>query len=174
VRKILLEWLPRLLRMSRPIDRAHAKQLMINAKLRELELKERCSRSLLANVLDIDDDFKVGNNSSSSSLGNSCSRAAPTSGGGGYDADNNLHGVPGGGGGVGGSGGGGTRSELTYILREMRYITDYMRQDDSNRLLSNDWKFAAMVVDRICLWLFTIYTAVSSIAVVSHAPNLFS
>lgn len=31
---------------------------MISSRMKELELKERSSKSLLANVLDIDDDFR--------------------------------------------------------------------------------------------------------------------
>ena len=31
---------------------------MLNNRMKELELKERSSKSLLANVLDIDDDFR--------------------------------------------------------------------------------------------------------------------
>lgn len=38
--------------------------------MKELELKERSSKSLLANVLDIDDDFRhVGINSSQTAIG---------------------------------------------------------------------------------------------------------
>lgn len=41
--------------------------------MKELELKERSSKSLLANVLDIDDDFRhVGINSSQTAIGSKC------------------------------------------------------------------------------------------------------
>ena len=47
--------------MSRPgerMKRNEQNQLKYNAKQKDMEMKERSSRSLLANVLDIDDDFR--------------------------------------------------------------------------------------------------------------------
>lgn len=44
--------------MSRPGKKITRKTIMMNTRMRELELKERSSKSLLANVLDIDDDFR--------------------------------------------------------------------------------------------------------------------
>lgn len=55
IRIVFLYWLPCLLRMSRPDNpEAHPpKNLQADA-----EMRERSSKSLLANVLDIDDDFR--------------------------------------------------------------------------------------------------------------------
>lgn len=58
VKKVFLMWLPWVLCMSRPGRKITRKSLMISARMKELELKERSSKSLLANVLDIDDDFR--------------------------------------------------------------------------------------------------------------------
>lgn len=55
---MFLLWLPWVLCMSRPGRKITRKQLMISSRMKELELKERSSKSLLANVLDIDDDFR--------------------------------------------------------------------------------------------------------------------
>lgn len=44
--------------MSRPGKKITRKTIMLNNRMKELELKERSSKSLLANVLDIDDDFR--------------------------------------------------------------------------------------------------------------------
>ncbi|KAK4289092.1 hypothetical protein Pmani_037919 [Petrolisthes manimaculis] len=44
--------------MSRPGKKITRKTIMMTNKMRELELKERSSKSLLANVLDIDDDIR--------------------------------------------------------------------------------------------------------------------
>ena len=38
--------------------------------------------------------------------------------------------------------------ELELILREIRVITDKIREDDDCSNVSGDWKFAAMVLDR--------------------------
>lgn len=44
--------------MSRPGKKVTRKTIMMNSRIKEMELKERSSRSLLANVLDMDDDFR--------------------------------------------------------------------------------------------------------------------
>ena len=50
--------------MQRPGKDITRKRLMQSAKLRELELRERSSKSLLANVLDLDDDIRANSNNS--------------------------------------------------------------------------------------------------------------
>ncbi|KAK4019519.1 hypothetical protein OUZ56_001534 [Daphnia magna] len=58
VRTLFLLWLPWILRMSRPGKKVTRKTILMNSRIKEMELKERSSRSLLANVLDMDDDFR--------------------------------------------------------------------------------------------------------------------
>lgn len=53
-----MQWLPWILRMGRPGKKITRKTILLNNRMKELELKERSSKSLLANVLDIDDDFR--------------------------------------------------------------------------------------------------------------------
>lgn len=64
VRVVFLYWLPCLLRMSRPLpDPEEEEKLKKNAaKIQCVELKDRSSKSLLANVLDIDDDIRCNHN----------------------------------------------------------------------------------------------------------------
>ena len=49
-----------MLRMGRPGEKITRKTIMMQNKMKELDLKERSSKSLLANVLDMDDDFRCG------------------------------------------------------------------------------------------------------------------
>ena len=44
--------------MARPGEKITRKSIMMQNKMKELDLKERSSKSLLANVLDMDDDFR--------------------------------------------------------------------------------------------------------------------
>ena len=44
--------------MQRPGKPITRKTIMMTNRMRELELKEKSSKSLLANVLDMDDDFR--------------------------------------------------------------------------------------------------------------------
>ena len=57
VRVIFLQWIPFLLRMSRPGEKFSFKTIQIQNKMKEIDPPG--SRSLLANVLDMDDDFKT-------------------------------------------------------------------------------------------------------------------
>jgi len=47
--------------------------------------------------------------------------------------------------------------ELTSLLQELRCITRRMRSDEEKENETNDWKFAAMVIDRLCFYLFSVY-----------------
>lgn len=62
--------------------------------------------------------------------------------------------------------------ELTLILKEIRFITDQLRKEDETSDVTKDWKFAAMVVDRLCLIIFTLFTIIATLAVLFSAPHI--
>jgi len=135
--------------------------------MNELQLKEKACKSLLANVLDMDDDLRMmalssgggfiklngfhpennSNpsadmnhiNSSHANLNNSCTSA---------------------------------NRELKSILKEMRFMTNRLKAMDEENEIESDWKFAAMVIDRFCLIIFTTFTIVTTIAVLFSAPHI--
>ena len=39
--------------------------------------------------------------------------------------------------------------------------------------MESDWKFAAMVLDRLCLVTYTTFTIVATVAMLSTAPHVF-
>ena len=47
-----------------------------------------------------------------------------------------------------------------------------LRDDDESAATENDWKFAAMVLDRLCLLTFTLFTIVATVAVLAAAPHV--
>lgn len=47
-----------------------------------------------------------------------------------------------------------------------------MRKEDEDHDVARDWKFAAMVVDRLCLIFFTLFTIIATIAVLLSAPHI--
>ena len=122
--------------------------------MRELELKERSSRSLLANVLDIDDDFR-GTHNSTHFLRPAVSAAT-------VDDSTTIH-----------HSCLQTQRDLQAILKELRFITTKIRDEESDKEIISDWKFAAMVVDRFCLIFFTMFTIVATAAVLITAPHVF-
>lgn len=198
VKLMFLVWMPCLLCMSRPnreestgkSDKNKSTSSSIH-HLPDLEFRAKSSRSLLANVLDLDDDLR----SSTRSYPGARSQVAPMPehmveqqhasmmmvGGGGNGSGGG--GGAGSGGGGGGGGGGmasamaavaclGPHRELSLILKELRMITDKLRKDEEDEEITNDWKFAAMVVDRMCLYIFTFFTVAATIAVLMSAPHV--
>ncbi|XP_055847513.1 neuronal acetylcholine receptor subunit alpha-7-like isoform X2 [Episyrphus balteatus] len=185
IRIIFLCWLPWILRMSRPgrplilefpptpcSDTSSERKHQI---LSDVELKERSSKSLLANVLDIDDDFR-----------HNCRPMTP---GGTLPHNTAFYRTVYGQGDDGSIGPIGstrmpdavthhtcikssTEYELGLILKEIRFITDQLRKEDEDNDIANDWKFAAMVVDRLCLIIFTMFTILATIAVLLSAPHI--
>ena len=57
VQIVFLQWLPWLLHMSRPGEKITRKSIQMQKKMKELDKKEIASKSLLANVLDMEDDI---------------------------------------------------------------------------------------------------------------------
>ncbi|CAL4073210.1 unnamed protein product, partial [Meganyctiphanes norvegica] len=160
VRTVFLQWLPWILRMSRPGKKITRKGIILKNKMRELEMNERSSRSLLANVLDIDDDIRqiqaMTPHSSDGSfrtlVGRSFEEGALPMSQHSYCFSNSR--------------------ELQNILQELRFITGKVRNGDVEHETMLDWKFAAMVIDRCCLITFTLYTAISTVVVLLQAPHV--
>lgn len=145
--------------MSRPGKKITRKTILMNSRMKELELKERSSKSLLANVLDIDDDFRNvsgGNNASTmttTSLGSGFLRQPTTI------EETAMPST-------------GSQRDLQHILRELQFITNRMKKADEEAEVISDWKFAAMVVDRFCLIIFTMFTIIATVAVLVSAPHI--
>ena len=66
----------------------------------------------------------------------------------------------------------GLHRELGAILKEIKVITDKIREDDETSIIEGDWKFAAMVLDRICLVFFTLFTVIATFSVLAVAPHV--
>ncbi|KAM7003201.1 neuronal acetylcholine receptor subunit alpha-7 [Tautogolabrus adspersus] len=81
------------------------------------------------------------------------------------------------GGGAGGRAGGGVivgstvEAELNLILEEVRYIARRFRGQDEEETVCNEWKFAAAVIDRLCLVAFSLFTILCTIGILMSAPN---
>ena len=63
--------------------------------------------------------------------------------------------------------------ELCLILKEIKVITDKIKDDDESAAVESDWKFAAMVLDRLCLIVYTVFTIVATVAMLMTAPHVF-
>lgn len=151
VKTLFLQWLPWILRMSRPGKKITRKTIKEGQKMKTMrDIKERSSKSLLANVLDMDDDIRV----SSSYLRMDAAAAVATS-----SADMSSPCAL-------------AQRDLQAILREIRFVTSRMKKAEEDAEVVADWKFAAMVVDRMCLIVFTSFTIIATVAVLLSAPHI--
>jgi len=62
---------------------------------------------------------------------------------------------------------------LNMILKELQTITNKIKNDEEDEEKSLDWKFAAMVIDRLCLVIFTFATFISTAVTVITSKNFF-
>ncbi|XP_042295528.1 neuronal acetylcholine receptor subunit alpha-7-like isoform X1 [Sceloporus undulatus] len=61
--------------------------------------------------------------------------------------------------------------ELGHILEELRFVAQCFRGRDAAQAACSQWKFAAAVVDRLCLVTFALIHIVCSIGILMAAPN---
>ncbi|XP_029437426.1 neuronal acetylcholine receptor subunit alpha-7-like isoform X2 [Rhinatrema bivittatum] len=61
--------------------------------------------------------------------------------------------------------------QLQQILEEVQYIADRSREQDAGELACNEWKFAATVIDRLCLVAFAVFNIICTISILMSAPN---
>ncbi|KAG5842863.1 hypothetical protein ANANG_G00182260 [Anguilla anguilla] len=83
-------------------------------------------------------------------------------------------------GGAGGPGAGGVAPgfqggtgdpQLQAILEEVRYVADRFREQDESEGVAEQWKFAAAVIDRLCLVAFSVFNIICTISILMSAPN---
>jgi hypothetical protein len=65
-------------------------------------------------------------------------------------------------------------SELRTIVSQLAIITNHICREERHENESQDWKFVAMVIDRLCLILFTVSMAIFSSLTLLSAPNFYS
>lgn len=64
-------------------------------------------------------------------------------------------------------------SELRTIILHLSTLTRHAQREEEHDIISQDWKFVAMVVDRLCLILFTIAMALFTGLTLFSTPNFF-
>merc|ERR1719295_1996056 len=78
---------------------------------------------------------------------------------------------------LGGGCGGGTGSnecpEINRALDGVRYIAECTMREEESVKVKEDWKYIAMVLDRLFLWIFTVAVLVGSAGIILQAPALY-
>ena len=65
------------------------------------------------------------------------------------------------------------KKQVFLLLKEIRKITKRMRIISENERKSLDWKFAGMVIDKLCLYSFGILTTTVTCGIFLSSPNFF-
>ncbi|XP_023320277.1 acetylcholine receptor subunit alpha-like [Eurytemora carolleeae] len=63
--------------------------------------------------------------------------------------------------------------ELLRAVEGVKYIADVTRRDEESNKVKEDWKYVAMVLDRLFLWIFTIAVLVGTAGIILQAPTLY-
>jgi len=63
--------------------------------------------------------------------------------------------------------------ELLRAVEGVRYIAEVTRREEESNKVKEDWKYVAMVLDRLFLWIFTIAVIVGTAGIILQAPTLY-
>lgn len=61
--------------------------------------------------------------------------------------------------------------EMAKILDEVRFIAKHFQKQNVDVAVCSDWKFAALVIDRLCLVAFSVLTILCTIGILMVAPS---
>uniref|UniRef100_A0A667W9U9 Neuronal acetylcholine receptor subunit alpha-7 n=1 Tax=Myripristis murdjan TaxID=586833 RepID=A0A667W9U9_9TELE len=61
--------------------------------------------------------------------------------------------------------------DISRILEEVQYIARRFREQDEGEAICSEWKFAAAVVDRLCLVAFSLFSIICTFTILMSAPN---
>jgi hypothetical protein len=63
--------------------------------------------------------------------------------------------------------------EAYKATQAVEFIAEHLRNEDEYVQIREDWKFVAMVVDRLQLWVFFLVTTIGTIGILMDAPHIF-
>lgn len=72
-----------------------------------------------------------------------------------------------------GTGGKGYPSEIEKSATNARFIAQRLRNKDRFGVIEEDWKYVAMVLDRLFLWVFTCACVFGTAGIILQAPSLY-
>uniref|UniRef100_A0A9J2P975 Uncharacterized protein n=1 Tax=Ascaris lumbricoides TaxID=6252 RepID=A0A9J2P975_ASCLU len=63
--------------------------------------------------------------------------------------------------------------EALRAIDAIEYITDHLRRENRFKRIQDEWKYVAMVIDRLLLYVFFAVTAGGTMGILFSAPNVF-
>nr|UOU03417.1 acetylcholine receptor subunit alpha4-like protein [Ixodes ricinus] len=67
----------------------------------------------------------------------------------------------------------GCAPEMRKAIDSVLFIADHIRKEDDDESDCEDWKYVAMVLDRLFLWIFTLASLVGTCGIILQAPSLY-
>lgn len=64
--------------------------------------------------------------------------------------------------------------ELKSAVDAITHIAESLQAEKDYEALKEDWQYVAMVMDRLFLWIFVVFTTVGTLAIFAHARNNFT
>ncbi|OAF71716.1 Acetylcholine receptor subunit alpha [Intoshia linei] len=150
IRIVVCEWLAWILHMHRPGKDLSREFLLRKSKIRKLASQKPFSVSLISNITNMDNAIPQNDYLLYDTQANQAFKFHSTT-------ESII------------------KKELLEILNEIRFITHKIKDGDQSDEEINDWKFAAMVIDRFCLITFTLMTIFTTLGCVlsgQHEENL--
>lgn len=65
------------------------------------------------------------------------------------------------------------RPEVQKAIKGIIHLSDHIKKDEADNNIMEDWKFIAMVLDRLFLWIFTLAVFCGTICIILQAPSLY-
>ncbi|XP_056299947.1 neuronal acetylcholine receptor subunit alpha-7-like isoform X3 [Pseudoliparis swirei] len=62
-------------------------------------------------------------------------------------------------------------NQLQALLMEVQFLVEHVKEQDRQLSVSEQWQFAAAVIDRLCLVGFSVFNIICTIAILMAAPN---
>ncbi|PBC26548.1 Acetylcholine receptor subunit alpha [Apis cerana cerana] len=63
--------------------------------------------------------------------------------------------------------------EIYKAIEGIRFIADHTKREEDSTRVKEDWKYVAMVLDRLFLWIFTLAVVVGTAGIILQAPTLY-
>ncbi|XP_017787388.1 PREDICTED: acetylcholine receptor subunit alpha-like 1 isoform X4 [Habropoda laboriosa] len=63
--------------------------------------------------------------------------------------------------------------EIEKTIDDARFIAQHAKNKDKFESVEEDWKYVAMVLDRIFLWIFTVACVLGTVLIILQAPSLY-
>ncbi|XP_050401416.1 acetylcholine receptor subunit alpha-like isoform X2 [Patella vulgata] len=64
-------------------------------------------------------------------------------------------------------------AEVVDAIESVTFIAEHLKNEDKTSAIIEDWKYVAMVLDRVFLWIFTTACVVGTFGIILQAPTLY-